>query len=137
MRAHLPLVVTLLAAGALIGGCGGGDEQPAGAPPAASTRLAVQVTGAHPDPLELTFACGGDKPCKDSQLAALAKVAEPPDPARACTEIYGGPEQAHVTGTLAGRAVDVTVARSDGCGIADYEALFKALGRKPPLAPAP
>jgi len=39
-----------------------------------------------------------------------------------------------VTGTLQGRPVDVTVARSDGCGIADYEALFAALGREPPLA---
>ena len=28
----------------------------------------------------------------------------------------------------------MTVTRADGCGIADYEALFAALGRKPPLA---
>ena len=47
---------------------------------------------------------------------------------------YGGPERAHMTGVLEGRSVDVTLTRSDGCGIADYEALFAALGRKPPLA---
>ena len=57
-----------------------------------------------------------------------------PRPQRACTQQYGGPEKAHVTGTLEGRAVDVTLTRADGCGIADYEALFAALGRKPPLA---
>ena len=61
-------------------------------------------------------------------------MTEPPDPARACTQVYGGPEEAHVTGTLEGKPVDVTVTRSDGCGIADYERLFEALGRKPPLA---
>ena len=53
---------------------------------------------------------------------------------RACTEQYGGPETAHLTGTLAGEPVDVTVTRSDGCGIADYEALFRALGVEPLLA---
>ena len=47
---------------------------------------------------------------------------------------YGGPEKAHMTGTLEGKPVDVEVTRSDGCGIADYEALFAALGRNPPLA---
>jgi len=47
---------------------------------------------------------------------------------------HAPPRRAHVTGTLQGRPVDVTVARSDGCGIADYEALFAALGREPPLA---
>ena len=54
---------------------------------------------------------------------------------RACTQIYGGDERAHVTGTLEGRRVDVTFARRDGCGIADYDALFAALERPAPLAP--
>jgi hypothetical protein len=39
-----------------------------------------------------------------------------------------------VTGTVDGGPVDVTLARSDGCGIAAYEALFAAFGREPPLA---
>jgi hypothetical protein len=134
MRARLPLLPALIAVVAVLTGCGGNDEQPAGSARAATTRLSVQVTGARPDPLEVTFACGGGTPCKRERVDALADVAAPPDPARACTEIYGGPERAHVTGTIEGRAVDVTVARSDGCGIADYEALFAALGRKPPLA---
>ena len=56
---------------------------------------------------------------------------------RACTELYGGPETAHVTGTLGGEAVDVTITRNDGCGVADYEALFEALGvsRRSRVAP--
>ena len=53
---------------------------------------------------------------------------------RACTELYGGPETAHLTGTLDGEPVDVTITRYNGCGIADYDALFEALGVEPPLA---
>ena len=53
---------------------------------------------------------------------------------RACTELYGGPETAHLTGTLDGEPVDVTITRNNGCGITDYDALFEALGAQPPLA---
>jgi len=62
--------------------------------------------------------------------SALARVQ---DEERACTLQYGGPETAHVTGTLEGREVDVTIDRADGCGIAAYDALFAAFGREAPL----
>ena len=42
---------------------------------------------------------------------------------RVCTEIYGGGEAARITGTVAGRPVDVTVDRANGCGIADWKLL--------------
>ena len=84
--------------------------------------------------MRIELRCGGAKPCERAQLDKLAAVAEPEDPTRACTMQYGGPERAHMTGVLEGKPVDVDVTRSDGCGIADYEALFAALGREPPLA---
>ena len=113
--------------------CGTDDEQPAATAPADSTRLKVEVTEVGPGPVVIELRCGGDNPCDRSQLDELAAVAEPPDPTRACTELYGGPEKAHMTGTLEGEPVDVTITRSNGCEIADYEALFAALGRKPPI----
>jgi hypothetical protein len=118
---------------AAFAGCGD-DEQPAGAPPADSTRLTVEVSGAGADPVTVDLSCGGSEPCDEQRLAKLQRVTKPPDPAQACTLVYGGPEKAHVTGTLDGEAVDVTIDRADGCGIADYKALFEALGRKPPLS---
>ena len=127
----LRLLPALLAAAAL-GACGD-DERPAATAPADTTRLTVRVTGAG-DPVVVELRCGGREPCERSRLDKLAAATEPPDPARACTEVYGGPEEAHVTGTLEGRPVDVAITRSDGCGIADYERLFEALGREPPLA---
>ena len=42
---------------------------------------------------------------------------------RACTEIYGGPELATITGTLDGEPVDTTVDRANGCGIDDWDLL--------------
>jgi hypothetical protein len=133
MRRLLP---ALLIAAALAA-CGGDDErseQPAASDPIDSTRLTVEVTGAGPDPITIEHSCGGAKPCEPGQLDKLAAVVRPRDPASACTQQYGGPEKAHLTGTFKGRPVDVTINRADGCGIADYEALFAALGRKQPLA---
>ena len=73
--------------------------------------------GDHPDP---AGAC--------STLAAGASAFAPPDPTRACTEIYGGPQVATVTGTLNGAAVNGTFGRGDGCQIARWEALAAVFG---------
>ncbi len=45
---------------------------------------------------------------------------------RLCTEIYGGPALAHITGTLDSEAVDTTINRTDGCGIDDWDRLLVA-----------
>jgi hypothetical protein len=127
-------LLPLLLAALVLASCGSEAEQPAQSAPADTTRLTVEVTGAGPDPIRIELRCGGAEPCEQSQLEELAAIAEPPDPERACTLQYGGPEQAHMTGTLDGEPVDVTVKRTDGCGIAEYDALFAALGRKPPVA---
>ncbi|MFD6285192.1 SSI family serine proteinase inhibitor [Streptomyces anthocyanicus] len=44
-----------------------------------------------------------------------------------CTMQYGGPATAHVTGTWAGRPVDATYRRGDGCEIARWDALVPVL----------
>jgi hypothetical protein len=133
MRRLLCLPV-LLAAG-LLAACGADEERAAAPAPADSTRLVVEVTHAHPDPVRVELRCGGAQPCDASRMSRLgATLDKAKDRTRACTMVYGGPERAHVTGTLEGQPVDVSVTRADGCGIAAYEALFAALGRKPPLA---
>jgi hypothetical protein len=50
----------------------------------------------------------------------------------ACTMQYGGPELAVITGTLDGAAVDTTVDRTNGCGIAEWTGLLGDL--LPPAA---
>jgi hypothetical protein len=123
-----PLAVLLLCALALVA-CGDDGEEEASAPLDA-TRLQVQVTGAGAEPVEMQLVCSGR--CDIEQVRSAIAGAQ--DEERACTLQYGGPEKAHVTGTLEGDDVDVTIDRADGCGIADYDALFSAFGREPPIA---
>ena len=47
---------------------------------------------------------------------------------QACAQVYGGPQHARITGTVAGRKVDLTVTRTDGCGIRDWDRLEWLLG---------
>ncbi|MCX4907044.1 SSI family serine proteinase inhibitor [Streptomyces sp. NBC_00878] len=51
----------------------------------------------------------------------------PAEPRGMCTMQYGGPATARVTGTWAGRPVDATYERRDGCEIARWDALVPVL----------
>jgi hypothetical protein len=44
-----------------------------------------------------------------------------------CTMLYGGPATAHVTGTWAGRPIDATYDRSNGCEIARWNRMVPLL----------
>jgi hypothetical protein len=57
-------------------------------------------------------------------------LASRPDPNRACSQIFGGPERALVAGTIGGRRVRRAFSRTDGCNIADWR-------RAMPLLPRP
>lgn len=47
-----------------------------------------------------------------------------------CTEQWGGPDRAHITGRIGSDAIDRRLARTDGCEIADWD-------RAQPLLPRP
>ncbi|MCF2437346.1 hypothetical protein LV779_38350 [Streptomyces thinghirensis] len=51
-----------------------------------------------------------------------------------CTMQYGGPATAHVTGTWAGRPVDVTYDRRDGCEISRWDRMVPLLPEVGPQA---
>ena len=69
--------------------------------------------GTHPDP---KAACRA--------LEANGVVALPPVPNdKACTQIYGGPETASITGTWQGQPVMSRFARNDGCQISRWKLL--------------
>ena len=53
-------------------------------------------------------------------LAAGRAIFAPTPPGTACTQIYGGPQIAVVTGTLAGRRVWARFRRRDGCEVARW-----------------
>lgn len=45
-----------------------------------------------------------------------------------CAEVFGGPQHAGIRGVIRGESVDVSVARTDSCGIQDWQRLEFLLG---------
>ncbi|MFG3662481.1 SSI family serine proteinase inhibitor [Streptomyces sp. NPDC047706] len=77
---------------------------------------------------------GGSHPDADGACQALERetrwgqdVFAPVPRDSMCTMQYGGPGTAHVTGTWAGRPVDATFDRSNGCEIARWDRLVPLL----------
>ncbi|NML54002.1 hypothetical protein HHL19_32630 [Streptomyces sp. R302] len=71
---------------------------------------------------------GGDHPAAAracERLAGFARAGEnpfAPVPADSlCTQMYGGPVTAHVTGTWQGRRIDARFSRANGCEIDRWE----------------
>lgn len=91
---------------------------------------------AHGTVVRRTLSCapiGGTVPDAAAACAVLAAHPEAlqPIPAdRACTEIYGGPAEALITGRWGAAAVRLHVSRTDGCRIARWDLLQ-------PLLPEP
>ena len=67
----------------------------------------------------------------DLVAAHKALLTSQPDPRRACTLIYGGPEMARVTGTVDGQSVDRSFQRADGCGISDWNEMKALIDPRP------
>lgn len=109
-----------------------------GAGPPAGVSADLEITIEHPDAdtIEYQVSCvdgaatitGLDSLSAEAACSRLAipevqdRLIAPPDPSsRVCTEIYGGPDTAHIRGTLDGQPVDTVIDRSNGCGISDWD----------------
>jgi Subtilisin inhibitor-like len=126
----LALAVVLAAAS-----CGEGS---ATEEPAAPAETSVEVTlwpngrGAGPEHSAL-LECnpsGGTHDRPEEACAALAEQEDALDPVPggvACTQIYGGPLEARVFGTVGGREVDVFFNRTNGCEIDRWDRLAPVL----------
>jgi hypothetical protein len=116
------LTAALLLAGA---GCGGGGGDPAGASAPGATRLTVTEHDGERVVRTTRLDCGaGDATCAEV-VALLPRLR--PDPGEVCAQVYGGPERLTVAGTVEGEPVRVEVTRVNGCEIARYDLLTKAL----------
>ena len=120
MRALLTLGVSIALVACTAASGGAGEET--------SLRIAYweDAAGARPD-AAWTLRCapsGGTlarpaRACARLQAGGAALFA-PLSPKVVCTEIYGGPQRARVTGLLHGKRVWATFARSNGCHIARW-----------------
>jgi LysM repeat protein len=66
--------------------------------------------------------------CAAVRTGAVTAVATEHRRARICSEGYGGPQRATISGTVGRRRVDVTIDRTDGCGVDDWNRLVALLG---------
>lgn len=120
----LGVTAVLLAAAV---GCGSGDGA-AAERPWANLTITVWPQGgdASVGMKRWTLRCGplgGTHPNRARACNRLSTLTNPfrPVPQDAlCTQIYGGPEEALVTGTLRGRQVNARFSRTDGCQIARW-----------------
>ena len=127
----LPLATTCL----LLSACGGGGAEPRS--PATDLRVVIWPDGRAGDAFRATLVCdpsGGDHPDPAAACRALAgrrDALEPVPPDAICTQIYGGPEEAEVTGTLEGRRVRASFNKRNGCEIARWQRLAPLLAVEP------
>jgi hypothetical protein len=110
----------------------------------AEIDLTIRLTEA-PDATEHVFrlAAADGKPSvastvpdPEAALAAVERFGEDiffpkPGPPRLCTQQYGGPQVAVVTGSFHGRTVTARFQRTDGCEIVRWKAMAALLGGTP------
>jgi hypothetical protein len=134
--AAVTAALALLAGGAL-GACGEADE-PAAQRTATAPAEVIELTVLYDDgsgrKTTGTLTCRGAERRAAGALAGRASAAElcaqargnaellttKPDRRRTCTQIYGGPQTAVVTGTIGGEKVDRRFTRTNGCELADF-----------------
>jgi len=134
VRAGLAILASVLVALAL-GGCGG-DNGNGGGYGSGDVDLSIVASDGRGHVRRDSVVCsdtGGDGRCVIARRLADF-LGSKPDPRRACTEIYGGPERARVTGTIAGREVDRRFSRTNGCDISDWERAQPLIPVKPSAA---
>ena len=124
----------------MAGGCGSeaSDEPPAAGgtepdPPATVLTITFWPEGREGPPQEAKLTCDPDggthtspaQACKALRADADALAPLPPD--SICTQIYGGPEEAEITGTLDGEEIQATFSRQNGCEIDRWERMASVL----------
>ena len=115
-------IAALTLAALAVAGCGGKDSSSGSASPTADLQISTSVKGSEQPSKLWTLHCpaGGTLPNAAEACQKLGEIESPFEPVPkgiACTQIYGGPELAEVTGTYNGKAVDTQFSRGDGCEI--------------------
>ncbi len=105
-------------------------------PEAAGDQLTVAYDDGSGAIVTNTLSChptGGSLPNAQAACDRLDALGGPLGPVphdQMCTELYGGPQSARITGTWHGRHVDDSYTRNDGCQAARWQ-------RMEPVLPAP
>jgi subtilisin inhibitor-like len=126
--ARVRALLVLVALAALLAGCGSSSS--GGSDGGASLTITYWADGPDGQSETWTLGCNpasGTLPDPDEACARLAEggaeLFDPPAGDAACTEIYGGPQVAHVHGTVGGETVAASLGRANGCEISSWDGL--------------
>jgi hypothetical protein len=126
----LPLTVLALAAG----GCGNEAAPTSGDPfEDGDAKLSVTLDPDGPDgpEEEATEEVSCEEVSDDPACLAVGELEasdlDPPPPDQACTELFGGPDEATIQGEIDGEDVDAELNRSNGCEIDRFDAAVPLL----------
>lgn len=119
------------------GGIGDGAGPPGGGFAVSDLTITIEHPDAATIEYQVTCADGtatiagfddlpADAACERLSIPEVQdRLISPPVPGdRVCTEIYGGPDTAHIRGTLDGQPVDTVIDRTNGCGIGDWDTVL-------------
>jgi hypothetical protein len=114
----------VIAALVAVVGCGAGSAAQNASPTPTDLKITVWPNGREEgDAKKFTLRCGPATGTLPKAATACSKLATLPHPFRpvagdaVCTEQYGGPQQALVTGRLRGNPVWATFSATNGCQI--------------------
>ena len=116
MRAAALTLVALAATGCM----SRGDSSTSDSSPTADLQISVSIRNSEAPSKAWTLHCppGGTLPDAAAACRKLGQIDDPFAPVpegTACTQIFGGPEIADVSGTFNGKAVDTQFSRGNGC----------------------
>ncbi len=114
--------VAILLAAAALAACGDEPERPALSP--SGLLVTIYPEGKDQGPIRTRRV-----ECAD--VAACRRRLAPVPAGTICTKIYGGPAEATVKGTLAGRPVDARFSLASGCEIDRWKRASALLGDPP------
>ena len=129
------VVLLLLALAACAEPAGSGADATPSSTAASDDDLLIEVDqGDGTAPERYTLQCGeqpgGDHPDAAAACEQLEGLDEPFAPLPAdmmCTEQYGGPQTARITGRWHGEPVELELSRTDGCKISQWQGLGPVL----------
>jgi len=148
MNTRVLLTLALLAASAVLAACGGSlptapaapadptATASAGVPSGGDSKLTIVYNDGNGKTSTWQLSCtptGGNHPDPTGACAALTEHAASALPkvsaGRMCTQVYGGPQTAVLTGSWLGEPVDSRLSRNNGCEISRWNALVGLLPR--------
>lgn len=123
-------VLALGATGLVIQGCGDGAGGGAAGDPGTGNLQITYIPEPGVTPRKADLVCPAstaDDTAACEQIESLTPAFDPVPADQVCSQQYGGPEQIVLSGTWAGKPVDTTLTRTNGCEIDRYESLAPVL----------